>query len=354
MPFLPVRPLFRPALALTVVCLAIGAAGCRGSRHRIPLYSGTIEAVEVDVVPEVSGRILERPVDQGDVIEAGAVVARIDPEPYRNAVAETEGALEESRAKLKLMRSGYRREEVQGAAREVDEAAAQVTLAEAELDRFRQLFADQVVSQQDVDRARRDLDVTKARLESARQRHQLLRGGYRSEEIAQAAGDVARLDSVLAQRRLELDRTTVRSPLKGTVTEKIQEAGEYARPGSPIVSVADLIHLYVWVYLDAVELGQVKVGDRVGVQVDAYKGRSFPGEVVYISPQAEFTPRNVQTPQDRVQLVFGVKVAVANEDGALKAGLPADVVLESRAPQREAASTPATPPASPQAQPADR
>ena len=128
-------------------------------------------------------------------------------------------------------------------------------------------------------------------------------------------------------RALDLERTTVRSPIAGTVTEKLMEAGEYARPGSPIVSVADLVHLYTWVYLSEVELGKVRLGDQVDVRIDAYPGRNFPGKIVYISTQAEFTPKNVQTVEDRVQLVFGVKVAVDNPGGELKVGIPADVAL---------------------------
>ncbi|MGH9866790.1 MAG: HlyD family secretion protein [Candidatus Polarisedimenticolia bacterium] len=329
----PRRPLTRSLLlALPALLAAFASPGCGERRDRQPVYSGTIEAVEVDVVPEVSGRILERPVDQGDRVKAGDVVARIDARPYENALAETEGALAEARARLALVRSGYRKEEIESAARDVDEAEAQVTLAEAQVRRVRDLFAQQVIAQEEVDRAQRDLDVARARLASARARLLRVQRGNRPEEIAQAAAEVARLESVLAQRRLELERTTVRSPLEGTVTEKIQEAGEYARPGSPIVSVADLTHLYVWVYLDTIEKGRAQVGQAVAVKVDAWPDRRFDGRVVYISAEAEFTPRNVQTPEDRVQLVYGVKVAVSNEDGALKAGLPADVVLGAAAP----------------------
>jgi len=313
-----------PALLLLVGSLA----ACRDGHPRTPVYSGTIEAVEVDVVPEVSGRILQRPVDQGTVVAAGDVVAVIDPQPYRLALAETDAALREAKARLDLLRAGYRYEEVEAAARDVDEAKAQVTLAETQLKRVQELFAGQVVSQDDVDRQRRDIDVARARLAAAEQRLRLLRRGYRPEEKEQAAAEMDRLEVQLEQRRLDLDRTIVKSPLQGTITEKIQEPGEYARPGSPIVSVADLAHLYVWVYLNTIEQGRLKVGDDVAVRVDAYRGRSFPGRVVYISPQAEFTPRNVQTAEDRVQLVFGVKVAVDNPDGALKAGLPADVLLK--------------------------
>ena len=322
------RRLSRALLFLAAGIFSLPACTNRGGEDSV--YSGTIEAVEVDIVPEVAGRIVTRPVDQGDPVEAGTVVATIDSEEYRLALAETEAALAEARARLALLAAGYREEEVRAAAREVDEAEAQVVLAEAQVRRVESLFADEVSAAADLDVARRDLDVGKARLAAVRARHALVSRGYRREEIDQARAEAARLEALSASRRLDLDRTTIRSPLKGTVTEKLREVGEYVQKGSPIVSVADLTNLYTWVYLSEVDLPEVREGDSVSVRIDGAPGREFPGRVVYISKEAEFTPRNVQTVEDRVQLVFGVKVAVTNSDGSLKIGIPADVALTHR------------------------
>jgi len=316
----------RHPLVLSAVLFAL-LTGCRLPEGEGAYYSGTIEAVEVDVVPDVAGRILTRPVDEGSLVAAGEVVATIDPEPYLNAVRETEAALDEARARLDLLAAGYRREEVTAAEREVDEATAQVALARTQLRRIEILVEGRIATDEDLDRARRDVDVAAARLAASRARLDLLARGYRREEVAQARAEVARLDALLAQRQLDLDRTTVRAPIAGTVTGKILEAGEYARAGSPIVSVADLESLYTWVYLSEVDLPRVTVGDAVRVRIDGVTDRTFPGTVSYIAPQAEFTPRNVQTREDRVQLVFGVKVSVPNPDGVLKIGIPADVLL---------------------------
>jgi HlyD family secretion protein len=202
-----------------------------------------------------------------------------------------------------------------------------VALAVTQLRRIETLVGGKIATQEDLDRAQRDVEVANARLAAAAARFDLLTRGYRTEEVAQGRAEVARLEALLAQRRLDLDRTTVRAPIAGTVTEKILEAGEYAREGSPIVTIADLMNLYTWVYLSEADLPRVSIGDAVDVRIDGAPDRSFPGTVAYISPQAEFTPRNVQTREDRVQLVFGVKVAVPNPDGTLKIGIPADVVL---------------------------
>jgi HlyD family secretion protein len=317
-------------LAATAAAVLLTFPACAPGNDRSHTYSGTIEAIEVDIVPEVAGRIQKRPVDQGDAVRTGDTIATIDPEQYRLALAETEGALEEARAQLSMAQAGYRKEEIRTAAREVDEARAQLVLAETRVARVEELTKEEVSTQDDLDMARRDLDVARARLSAAEARHALLAKGYRLEEIEQARGRVTRLEAERDRRRLDLGRTTIVSPIEGIVTEKLLEPGEYVQPGSPIVSVADLANLYTWVYPSVVALETIRLGDEVAVKVDAYPDRSFPGKVVYVSPEAEFTPKNVQTVEDRVQLVFGVKVAVANPDGVLKIGIPADVVLDRR------------------------
>jgi len=314
------RRLPRPAAAALLLL-----AGCAPSTDDGPAWSGTIEAVEVDVVPEVAGRIVERPVDQGDGVRAGQRVALLDGEPYRIALAEAEAALAEAEARASLLEAGYRREEIDEAAHLARQAEAALAQAEARLTRVEALAAEGVATRDDLDLARRDHDASNAALAAARARHVRLTRGFRAEERAQARAEVLRLAAVVAARRLDVARTEILAPLAGTVTEKLQEPGEYAQPGSPIVTVADLSQLYTWVYPTAIELPRIKLGDEVAVRVDAFPGRDFPGRVVFISPEAEFTPKNVQTTEDRAQLVYGVKVAVANPDGALKVGIPADV-----------------------------
>ena len=315
----------RPVAALMLAICALAA--CDGNGARRGVYSGTIEAVEVDVVPEVAGRLLERRVDQGDQVAAGDLIGQIDPEAFRLALAETDAAIQKARAQLDLLSSGYRREEIASASSDVAEAEARVVQAASRLKRVTELVAQQVATQDDLEVAQRDLDAARARAASLSDRQALLKGGYRIEEVAAARADLARLTALRERQALDLDRATVRSPITGTVTEKLMEPGEYARPGSPIVSVADLENLYTWVYVNEVELASLKLDQEVYVRIDGRPGHDYPGRIVYISKVSEFTPRNVQTAEDRIQLVFGVKVAVANQHGELKVGIPADVVL---------------------------
>jgi len=329
----------RAVAALAHVAILCALAACGSDAARRGIYSGTIEAVEVDLVPEVSGRLIERPVDQGDQVASGDLVARIDAEPYRLALAETAAAIQKARAQLDLVSAGYRPEEIAAASRDVEEAEARVVQAASRLERVKDLVAQNVAAQDDLDIARRDLDAARARSASLAERLALLRRGSRPEEIASARADLARLVVLGERQQLDLDHTSVRSPIAGTVTEKLMEPGEYARAGSPIVSVADLEDLYTWVYVSEVELASLKLNQDVFVRIDGRPGQDYPGRIVYISKVSEFTPRNVQTAEDRVQLVYGVKVAVANRDGELKVGIPADVVVAGAAPAAPAGAS---------------
>ncbi len=321
------RPPGRAPLLFAGFVASALAAGCAGNHPGAILVSGTIEAIEVDVSPEVSGMIASLRVTEGSPVDKGTVVAEIDPIPYDLALKQAEAALRQSEAQLALLTRGYRTEEVREAKEAVEEREAQLLNARTQFSRVERLASDSVASEGDLDTARRDVDVAAAQLRQARERLALLQRGFRVEEIESAGAERDRLHAVMEQRRLEREKTRVVSPLRGIVTARVLEQGEYARVGSSIARVADLAHLYCWVYLSEADLGRIRVGEIVKVGIDAYSGKGFPGRVAYISPEAEFTPKNIQTREERVELVFAVKVLVDNPDGALKIGLPADVEI---------------------------
>jgi HlyD family secretion protein len=154
-----------------------------------------------------------------------------------------------------------------------------------------------------------------------------LRRLARPEEIQAAE---ARLDQARAAADLlakTIADSTITAPAGGIVTHKAVEAGELVTPGATVVTLADLDSVYVMIYVTELEIGRIKLGDGVDVRIDAFPDKPFPGKITYISPEAEFTPKNVQTKEDRVKLVFGVKVEIENKAGLLKPGLPADAVV---------------------------
>ncbi len=179
----------------------------------------------------------------------------------------------------------------------------------------------------EVNTARVQLDVIEAEVKAAEAKLAALKAGATAEQIAVAESNVAQAEAALAPLEVELEKMTLKSPRSGTVVERMLHKGELAAPGAPLLQIADLDNVELVVYIPESKIGRVKLGQEVEVTVDSYPGRVFIGEVVYISPRAEFTPKNVQTKEERVNTVFGVKVKVPNEDHALKAGMPADAVI---------------------------
>ena len=209
-------------------------------------------------------------------------------------------------------------------ARKEDLAQAEATLANAKEDvrRMEALSASASATQKQLDDAR-------TRLVLADQAYMKLKSGTRNEEIAAAR---ARRDQAVAQveaLQKKIGDAVVHAPLSGTVTEKSVEVGEIVQPGGAVVKLTQLDKVHLMIYVTEKELASVKLGQSVRVSIDAFSDRTFPGTVTYISPVAEFTPRNIQTKEDRTKLVFGVKVEAANADHLLKSGMPADAVIEA-------------------------
>jgi HlyD family secretion protein len=284
-----------------------------------------MEATETELGAEVPGVLIERPVLEGEKVGKGQMVARIDPSLYRARLAQARGAQREAEANLALSLKGFRQEEILAALNQVSEMEASLENADANLRRTEELFAQKVASRFDLDEARRAADVSRARLKSAQENYRKLASGLRTEDIDAARARLEQAQAAVEQARLDVERTEIRAPGPGVVTQTIREPGEYVIAGTPILSIADLTDMYCWIYLSETELGWVKLGDPVSARIDAYADHPFPGKVAFLSTEAEFTPRNVQTREERVNLVFAVKIALPNPDGILKVGLPVDV-----------------------------
>ena len=293
---------FRPFTTLLLGVLLL--PGCEKEEEPMPLWgSGILEAEEVVVAPVIGGRLLLRPVEEGDLVEAGTLIALIDST-----------ALVEARD---LARIGLRGIEVQRRQAETALAAARERLDQAVLnrDRVKRLVEGNAATQAQLDELESADEMATRQVESAETAFEVF--PVQEEEI--------RLRLASLQRQIGECRLT--APRKGTVTAVFMEPGEVAAPGRGIVRLADLDELEVRVYVPAPLIGRVRLGGEAVVRVDAFPDSEFPGRVVHIADEAEFTPKNVQTPEARADLVFAVKVAVANPDGRLKVGLPADVDL---------------------------
>lgn len=315
--------------------------GCREQTPaRETRVSGQVEATEVQVAPEVGGRIIEMGVDEGDRLEQGAVVARLDTRDIELAIKRAQAERAQADAQLRLLLAGSRSEDIrQGEAQlaaavaDVGAARADLESAEADLQRFEKLLQTNSGSQKQRDDAATRRNVATDRLASARAREAAarealarLKAGARREEIDAARARVAGVDAQIATLEKSRDDATVLAPISGIVTERILERGEMAAPRAPILVLTDLDNAWAEVFVDEPRIPRLRIGQPATVFTDD-GGAAIPGKVSYISSKAEFTPRNVQTAEDRSKLVYRVKIAVDNKNGVLKQGMPVEAEI---------------------------
>lgn len=318
---------------------AVGACRSQAPTDRIRA-SGHVEATDVQVAAEVGGRLIELRVAEGDRVAAGDLIARLDTTSVTLALRRARAERDQMDAQLRLLRAGSRIEDVrlaeaQVAVAEADVAAARADLdaAIADLDRFESLLRSNSGSQKQRDDAATRRDVARERVRGAEQRVRgandtlaRLRAGARREEIDAASARVEAADAQIATLEQNLADATVTSPVGGLVTQKLADVGELIVPRAPIVVVTDLDHAWANVYIDEPAVPLVRLGQQATVFTDA-GGPGIPGTVTFVSPKAEFTPRNVQTAEERSKLVYRIKVSVDNRQGVLKQGMPVEAEI---------------------------
>ncbi|MCX8043827.1 MAG: efflux RND transporter periplasmic adaptor subunit [Desulfobacterota bacterium] len=317
------------SLLLLISLMTVFMLGCRAGNGRVIESTGTIEATQIDVRAEVGGQILKLYVDEGSRVKPGDLLAEIDREKIECELQAARGRVQELEARLSLLQHGYRQEEVAKAREALREAEVLMVDAQRDNERISRLFTEGVVSHSVRDSAEAAYNAALQRYKRAQQEYALLQEGFRSEEIA--AAQAAWESAVASQRRIErsLRDATVRSPVTGIISERYVEPGELVSPGSILYSITDLTDIWIMAYVSEKNLGKIKVGQSGYVIIDTYPNEKFPGTVVFISPEAEFTPKNIQTKEERVKLVYAVKVKLSNEREILKPGMPADVVIEA-------------------------
>jgi HlyD family secretion protein len=323
-------PLLKAGLAALVLLgagLAVTWASRQWSTDGPLAVTGTIEALQVDVSPRVAGRIVERAVREGDRVRRGQLLVRLDAEELEAEARRAEAATRAAEARWRDLRAGARAQEVDEARANLRNATATRVWTERDFRRAQELHAKELVATAEVDRARQAYDTAVAGEAAARERLELLRAGPREDALAAAEADVEQARAALAAARTRLAEARLTSPIDGLVLHKHMEVGETVNPGVPVLTLVDPSDMWLRAYVPETDLGRVKVGQAAAVSVDAFPGRTFPGTVTEIASQAEFTPKNVQTRKERVNLVFRIKIAVQNADGTLKPGLPADAEL---------------------------
>jgi HlyD family secretion protein len=330
-----------PGTRLAVaIALSLTLTGCRAAPPPDQIrVSGYVEATEVQVAPEVGGRVIELTVDEGDRVAAGDLIARLDTRDAELTLARLRAEHAQARAQLRLLLVGARVEDirqadalVRGAEADVGAAEVEVSSATADLDRFESLLKTSSGSQKQRDDAATRRDVANARLNAARERAAAtretltrLRAGARVEEIDAARARVAVVDAQMASLDKVIRDAAVTSPIGGVVTTKLVDQGEIVAPRMALLVVTDLDHAWANIYVDEPLVPRLTLGQKATLVTDA--GQRIEGTVTFVSPKAEFTPRNVQTAAERAKLVYRLKVTVDNRLGVLKSGMPVEAEL---------------------------
>ena len=386
----------RRRIVILLLLAAVGAAGYYYWRSRNDkdgnriVLSGNLELTQVDISFKMAGRLIERTVDEGAWVKKGQLIARLDPVQlraqaardkasvlgaesnyrqletsiaYQRATLESDIAarraeLAQATAQLDALLSGSRPQDIQQAQAGVNDATAQLQLAQRDWDRAQELFKNEDISRQQHDQARTKVESAQAVLHQAQQRYSLMKEGPRKEDIAAQRAVVARAEAAvktaeanrlevqrkeqeLVQRKAaiaqsqaqagiseaQLDDTEVYTPIDGVVLVKSAEPGEVLGAGTTIVTIGDLEHPWLRGYINEPDLTRVKLGQKVRLTTDSNQGKVYAGVVSFISEQAEFTPKQIQTKEERVKLVYRIKIDVDNSSHELKNNMPMDAEI---------------------------
>lgn len=323
---------------VAVLAVAAGVAGwlvlrgSGGAAGRIQA-SGTVEATEADLGFQAGGRIDSIFFREGDPVATGVVVARLDAAEATARLGQAVAAEGAARALLEQLERGARPEELEQARAAVDAADARLQDARRALERTRKLYDGGAASREQFDQVSTAAAVAEAQAQQAREGLRMVRSGPRREQVDAQRAVVRQAAAAVAQARAALDNATIRAPFAGVVTVRHREPGEAVSPGLPVVTVMNPADRWVRIYVREDQIGRVSIGQKAAIRSDSDPKRDYDGRVAFIASEAEFTPRNVQTTEDRVKLVYAVKVAISDDAAlALKPGVPADVTLQAGSP----------------------
>ena len=312
---------------LVLVALALTTTACRnsGDANTIVL-NGRIEAPTVDLGPKVPGRVVAVLVREGQRVKAGELLVRLDLGETAIAVEGAQAGVRAAQARAQDLRQGSRESEISAAQADVADKRAAVALAEKEAERQRFLLSRKVGTQRELDRAQTDLTRSRAALKASSEKLELAQEGFRSQQTAAASAEADRAQAQLEQSQSVASESEIRAPADGVILHRLAEPGQLVSAGQPAMTMAFSNRLYVRTFIPETKLGQVRQGAAATVVVDAYPDKQFPAHITEIAPDAEFTPKAVETREERVNLVYAAKADLDRGwNEPLVPGQPAEV-----------------------------
>ena len=316
-------------LSLTV---AVAACGAKDDGSQVHL-NGRLEAPLVDLAPKVTGRVVEIKVREGDRVKAGDLLIVLDLGDTALAVERDRHGVESARARLQDLAVGSRQAEVAAAEAEVADKMSALDLATREMKRQELLLSKDVGTERDHDQAQTQLERAQAALRISEEKLSLTREGFRTWQTAQARSEVDKARAQLRQSEIVARESEIRAPADAVVTHRMVEPGQLLAAGQTGMTLALTGRLYVRTFIPETKLGRVKHGQTAQVVVDAFPGKTFEAVVTEIAPDPEFTPKQVETREERVNLVYGAKVDLMEGWGvALVPGQPAEIMVKAAEP----------------------
>lgn len=290
--------------------------------------TGTIEVTKYDVTPRLTGYIRNLKLEEGDNLNLGDFVCEIEREDLQAQNIGDWQAVKEAQAKLQDLKDGARKQEIAMAENSLQKAQVIFDKAQTDLKRNKELYDVGGISKQTLDDMQKAVDVAEKELYIAKENYDLVLAGTRQKQIEAQQQQVEKLIAQANANESILADTKVYSPITGVILNKNLENNEYINQGQAILTIADLTDSWVIVYIDIADLGKVYLQQKVKIQVDAYPQEVFQGQVININDEAEFTPRETLTKDERSNKVFAVKIKIFNENSRLKAGMIADVIFD--------------------------
>jgi HlyD family secretion protein len=315
---------------IAVVALAAGGGtwACRGrGQAERPTLFGNVDIRDVSLAFRVGGRVSDIRVDEGSVVHAGDLIASLDGEPLQDAVANAEAAVAATGAHAAMLHKGYRTEDVEQAKAKLDSARAALKDAEQQLVRQQTMVPTGAAPQRTLDNAQSQRDQAAAQVRTAEQNLRELSTGYRKEEVEEADGQARQAQASLATARLNLRDAQLIAPSDGVILTRAVEKGSMVAAGTPGFSLTLTSPVWARAYVSETELGRFNSGTRVTLATDLHPDRPYHGVVGFVSPTAEFTPKNVETADLRTALVYRLRIVVADPDVQLRQGMPVTVRL---------------------------
>lgn len=320
--------LLLPILLMSGLVWAWLRFGERKSSNGRVFVSGNIEATEVDLSFRISGQIKTITIQEGDRVTVGQVIATLDTDTLVAQKGASEAEFATARAVLDELEEGTRKEQIEAARAAFKAAESRLKNAKDEYDRHHTLFKQGAVSASVFDVRETSFRVATEEFNNAKQRLLELETGPREQAIRAARARLERAKWDLKKLELDIEHSTLTSPVAGVVLVKAEEPGEVVLPGATVATVAAIDEVWLKGYVGEKDLGKVKLGHKAEVTTDTYPDKSYAGRLTFISSRAEFTPKNVQTKEERIKQVYRVKVTIPNVHQELKIGMPAEGFIQ--------------------------